>query len=104
MCYLIQSIVIIYDLLNLLAEVRIFLWRKWNLEMIIFLEVLLLFFLVLLKFLVDFVFLFDKLHNFGNFSLVQYFMHGGVSKISENKRESVQQNNVDVIIAQAFGT
>ncbi len=61
------------------------------------LHFLLLEFLVLL---VDLVLFLDHFDDVCDFSLIKDLVHGGVSEVAEDEGEGVEQDDVDVVVAQ----
>ena len=93
------SVIIVYYLLHLFAQFGVLFRLGNNLKILILFEYLMLFLLVLLEFLIHFVFFLNELDNFTNPRPIQYSMHGRISKISQQKRNHVKQNDIYVTVA-----
>jgi hypothetical protein len=68
----------------------------------VFLEVLHVLLLELLVLLVDLVLLLDHFDDVGDLGLVEDLVHGGVAEVAEDEGEGVEQDDVDVVVAQHF--
>ena len=66
------------------------------------LELLKLLLLELLELLVDLILLLNHLDDVVDLGLIQDLMHGCISEVPQQQRQSIQQYDVYVVIAQDF--
>ena len=98
---IICSIILLLNLLNFFVKIGILLLLiGMSLKILIIFKILILLLFVLLEFLINFVLFLDEFDYFANSRSIQYSMHGGISKISQNERNGIEQDDVDVIVAQ----
>lgn len=98
---IISSIILLLYVVHLFVEIGVLLLLKGvGLEILVVFEVLVLLLFVFLEFLINFVLFLDEFDDFADSGSIKYAMHGGISKISQNKRNGIEQDDIDVIVTQ----